>query len=106
MENEGRWESIIGPNERKSARIILDGHVGEVMRIEWRDEDGQLSAVYGRLQRVSSHGEGRVVVTIENDVRSSRSSYSFGCYGLGYGGRTVTQFEVGRVHAAWLDTCW
>ena len=91
-ESVGRWEIIVGPNERKSARLILADHVGQVVRIQWRDEDGKLSAVHGRLQRVSSHGKGRAVVTVDNEVGSSFCS-------------TVTQFGVHLVHAAWLDTC-
>jgi len=94
MEEErvGRWEAIVGPNERRAARLILADHVGQVVRIQWRDEDGRLSAVHGRLQRVSSHGEGRVVVTVDNETGSSRHS-------------TVTQFGVDLVHGAWVDTC-
>jgi len=91
-ESVGRWEAIVGPNERKAARLILDDHVGQVVRIQWRDEDGKLSAVHGRLQRVSLHGPGRVVVTVDNEIGSPLGS-------------TVTQFGVDRVHAAWLDTC-
>jgi len=94
MEEErvGRWEAIVGPNERRAARLILADHVGQVVRIQWRDEDGRLSAAHGRLQRVNSHGKGRAVVTIDNEIGSSFGS-------------TVTQFGVDLVHAAWLDTC-
>lgn len=92
-EHTGRWEAVVGPNERKSTRLILADHVGEIVRIQWRDEDGKLSAVHGRLQRMSSHGGGRAVVSVDNQIKPSERP-------------TVTQFEVGRVHAVWLDTCW